>query len=75
MSTEEAFQALDRLLDLIDELEMDHHSKYIRGEEFFESIRGSASDMRETIERLEQVTERQEVAIENWTDGVEKWFR
>lgn len=72
LSAEEALEEISSLCDLID----DEVPEYAldKAPDFFESIREQASDMSETIERTQEVTEKQVTAIRNWREGVEKWI-
>jgi len=68
-----AIEDIDRLLSLIDDLEDSYSDVYERGEDFLADVYERASEVRKTILQNQRVTPRQEKAIENWTEGVEKW--
>jgi len=70
---EDALEAIDSLVGMIDDLEESHERTYERGLEFFEDVREKAVSMSETITEREEVTERQSEAIAGWTAGVQKW--
>lgn len=68
----ETLQQCDDLLSILDDdIDSDTHDK---ATEFFTSIEQSVHDVRDTIERLDRVSDRQATAINNWEAAVLKWI-
>lgn len=69
----DALKEISSLCDRIDEDVPDY--AWDKAPEFFESIKEQATDMSETIEKSDRVTEAQMSAIRNWREGVDKWIK
>ena len=70
MDHEDALEAIDNLLWILDEIE-----EIPAAEDFAGSVREGAEDMRQNIEEWCNVTPAQVEAIENWTAGAMRWQR
>ena len=73
MTTEEAVDAIDDLISMIDGDVPD--AAWHKAASFFENVRASAVEMQTSIELADNVTGPQQTAIENWEKGVRKWIR
>ncbi len=66
---------MSRALELCDEIMAVADDVPSEGMAFAESVCDSCQEVRETIEKLGRVTERQMDALENWLNGLEAWVR
>lgn len=73
MTIDDATERLQSLIDRI-ENEVPDRAKDV-APDFFDSVSDGARDMLDTLEHMDDVTDRQASAIEGWERGVEKWIR
>jgi polyhydroxyalkanoate synthesis regulator phasin len=73
MSAEEALEEIDKLIDLVDDIEANHENTWERGEDFLDDVRTKLRSVRKTIDEKDDCTERQAQSIENWGDGIKRW--
>lgn len=67
---EDAIQLLNNLIEICETEDFPPS-----GQDFAESVADGARSMLETIEERNVVTESQEQAIHNWTNGIQRWVR
>ena len=73
MDVTQVTNALTETLELIEDLEENYPSLWDKGEEFFESVRGSCSSMLTSLMMQDSATSGQYSAAKNWNAGVKKW--
>jgi hypothetical protein len=67
----DASEQCDRIADTIGELE--DEGTVDKAPDFFESVKEKVTDIQETIDKRQQVTEKQQKALDNMEDAVNKW--
>jgi hypothetical protein len=67
-----AIEQADRILEAIED-DLPERA-WDRAADFFEDVQTKVKDVRATVERLQRVSEKQLLALDNWEAAVNKWI-